>query len=223
MPMFTRLMPFFECSLLEGYFQTFTQRLFELPKEKCSRSIKFFWELQDICNESELVDEKSKLQWKEGIFEFEKTGPCHLRETSYAVQEKQISSYTSYESLKYKQITLTVVGRKSAEWIVNNIRIRERLKEYQLEKNPFKMNSEYYDVIFFNSKKERFLRTLDESILTQMLSDISEKEIENTVENEIKLLLDHVIDRDIKKLKKVKEENIALFENKFALNFVRHM
>ncbi|CAG8612790.1 8111_t:CDS:2, partial [Diversispora eburnea] len=265
-------------------------------KEKCSRSIKFFWELRDICNESELVDEKSKLQWKEGIFEFEKTGLCHLRETSSAVQEKQISSYTSYEkseaqtnnvydraeictpkraiTLKNKEnenlcydtspkyickkplpnpflvnkqgkkrgfeaeeddddgdeefdANLTVVGGKSAEWIVNSIRIRERLKEYQLEKNPPKTSPEYYDVIFFNSNKDGFLKTLDESILTQMLSDISEKEIENTVENEIKLLLDHVIDRDIKKtkekLKQVKEEDIALFENKFALNFVRHM
>ncbi|CAG8825343.1 2065_t:CDS:2, partial [Dentiscutata erythropus] len=110
---------------------------------------------------------------------------------------------------------LTVVGGKSAEWIVNGIRIRERLKEYKLKKNLPKTSPEYYDVIFFNYNKDGFLKTLDE------------KEIENTVENEIKLLLDHVIDRDIKKtkekLKQVKEEDTALFENKFALNFVRHM
>ncbi|CAG8822913.1 12431_t:CDS:2, partial [Dentiscutata erythropus] len=53
-------------------------------KEKCSGSVKFFWEL----HESELVDKKSKLQWKEGMSEFEKIGLRHLRETSSAVYNK---------------------------------------------------------------------------------------------------------------------------------------
>ncbi|PKC71539.1 hypothetical protein RhiirA1_66531 [Rhizophagus irregularis] len=43
--------------------------------------------------ESEIVDEESRLQWKEGMKEFEGTGLRYLKETSFAVQEKQISSY----------------------------------------------------------------------------------------------------------------------------------
>ncbi|KAF0477679.1 hypothetical protein F8M41_024237 [Gigaspora margarita] len=240
---------------------------------------KTLWNLRNICIESELADEKSKLQWKEGMLEFEKTGLRHLQETSSAVQEKQILSYTSYvssetqtnnvkdkeasENLRYNtspkyickvplpkpflvnqqgkkhgfeteedgeeyDADLTIVGGKSVEWIVNGIHIRERFKEYQLKENLPKTRPEYYDIIFFNSNKDGFLETLDESIVTQMLSDISEREPENTVENEIKLLLNHIIDRDIKKknkgkLKQVKEEDTALFENKFALYFVRLM
>lgn len=228
------------------------------------------------------------------MLEFEKTGLRHLQETSSAVQEKQILSYTSYvssetqtnnvhgkvniwtpkrtitsedkeasENLRYNtspkyickvplpkpflvnqqgkkhgfeteedgeeyDADLTIVGGKSVEWIVNGIHIRERFKEYQLKENLPKTRPEYYDIIFFNSNKDGFLETLDESIVTQMLSDISEREPENTVENEIKLLLNHIIDRDIKKknkgkLKQVKEEDTALFENKFALYFVRLM
>ncbi|CAG8722106.1 4627_t:CDS:2, partial [Acaulospora morrowiae] len=122
---------------------------------------------------------------------------------------------------------LTIVGGKITEWIVNGIKIGERLKEYQLKKNLPKTRPEYYDIVFFNSNKDGFLETLDESTVVQMLSDINEKETESTVENEIKLLLDRIIDRDIRKtkekLKQVKEEDTALFENKFALNFVRHM
>ncbi|RIB30533.1 hypothetical protein C2G38_2053599 [Gigaspora rosea] len=200
------------------------------------------------------------------MLEFEKTGLRHLQETSSAVQEKQISSYTSYvssetqtnnvygnvnvctpkriitsedkeasESLRYDtspkyickvplpnpflvnqqgkkhgfeteedredyDADLTIVGGKSVEWIVNGIQIRERLKEYQLKENLSKTRPEYYDIIFFNSnKKDGFLETLDESIVAQMLSDVSEREPENTVENEIKLLLNRIIDRDINK------------------------
>ena len=44
----------------------------------------------------------------------------------------------------------TIVGGKSIEWIINGIRIRERLTQYQLEKSPPKTRPEYYDVIFFN-------------------------------------------------------------------------
>ncbi|RHZ63287.1 hypothetical protein Glove_330g50 [Diversispora epigaea] len=66
-------------------------------EDKKSRSVKLFWDKQDICSESELLNEKSKLQWKEGMVEFEKTGLIHLQKASSAVQEKQILSYTSYK------------------------------------------------------------------------------------------------------------------------------
>ncbi|CAG8711235.1 16687_t:CDS:2, partial [Acaulospora colombiana] len=60
---------------------------------------------------------------------------------------------------------LTIVGGKSTEWIVNGIKIRERLKEYQLKKNLPKTRPEYYDIIFFNSNsnKDGFLESLDET------------------------------------------------------------
>ncbi|CAJ0648490.1 4097_t:CDS:2 [Entrophospora sp. SA101] len=51
--------------------------------------------MQDIIKESEIVDKKSQLQWKEGLIEFEKTGLHHLKETSYSLQQKLILSYTS--------------------------------------------------------------------------------------------------------------------------------
>ncbi|CAG8736790.1 23593_t:CDS:2, partial [Dentiscutata erythropus] len=247
--------------------------------DKKSRLIKLFWDLQNICAESELINEKSKLQWK-GNMNLKKTGLCYLKETSSSVQEKQISDYKSRERSKtqannvYEKVNictpkrtiisedgeasedlrystspkhiskktlpnpflvnqqvkkhgfeteedgdeydadLTIVGGISIEWIVNGIQIRERLKEYQLKGNLPKTRPEYYDIIFFNSNKVGFLETLDEKT-------------ENSIENEIRLLLDRIIDRDIKKtkekLKQVKEEDIALFENKFALYFVRHM
>ncbi|CAG8711028.1 2087_t:CDS:2, partial [Funneliformis mosseae] len=50
-------------------------------EDKRSNSVKLFWNLQEIILESEIVDEKSKLQWNS------------LKETSSAVQEKQVSSY----------------------------------------------------------------------------------------------------------------------------------
>ena len=56
----------------------------------------------------------------------------------------------------------TIIGGKSTDWIVNGIRIREKLTQYQLEKNPPKTRPEYYDVIFFNdNNKDGFLGTLD--------------------------------------------------------------
>ncbi|PKY13044.1 hypothetical protein RhiirB3_424778 [Rhizophagus irregularis] len=61
--------------------------------DKKSNSVKLFWNLEDIIMESEIVDEESRLQWKEGMKEFEGTGLRYLKETSFAVQEKQISSY----------------------------------------------------------------------------------------------------------------------------------
>ncbi|CAB4419588.1 unnamed protein product [Rhizophagus irregularis] len=65
----------------------------EFKDDKKSNSVKLFWNLEDIIMESEIVDEESRLQWKEGMKEFEGTGLRYLKETSFAVQEKQISSY----------------------------------------------------------------------------------------------------------------------------------
>nr|CAG8638707.1 13564_t:CDS:2 [Entrophospora candida] len=68
---------------------------------------------------------------------------------------------------------ITIIGGKSTDWIVNGIHIRERLTQYQLDKNPSKTKPEYYDVIFFNSNdKDGFLGTLDKSIIVQMRNDI---------------------------------------------------
>jgi len=121
---------------------------------------------------------------------------------------------------------LTVIGGTSSEWIVNGIRIRERLTAFQSTILP-RTKPEYYDILFFNSHIDGFLQTLDESIITQMLSDISDKETENVVESKIELSLDRLIDRDIKKtkekLKQVKEKDTGSFESIFALSFVRHM
>ncbi|CAI2190821.1 9265_t:CDS:2, partial [Funneliformis geosporum] len=90
----------------------------------------------------------------------------------------------------------TIVGGKSTDWIIDGIRIRESLTQYQLEKNPPKTRPEYYDVIFFNdNNKDGFLETLDENIVEKMLDD--------------------------EKLKP--NEDIPSFEKNFALNFVRHM
>ncbi|CAG8477864.1 34077_t:CDS:2, partial [Racocetra persica] len=142
-------------------------------------------------------------------------------------QQEKKYDFESDDNDKEFNTSLTIVDRKNTEWIVNGINIRECLKEYQLKNNLSKMCLEYYDIIFFNFTNEGFLKTLDENIITQMFSDISESEIEITVENEVKLLLDSIIDRDIKntkeRLNQVKEEDTFLFENKFALNFVRHM
>ncbi|CAI2193800.1 13649_t:CDS:10, partial [Funneliformis geosporum] len=41
--------------------------------DKKSNSVKLFWNLEDIIMESEIVDEESRLQWKEGMKEFEGT------------------------------------------------------------------------------------------------------------------------------------------------------
>jgi len=81
---------------------------------------------------------------------------------------------------------LTVIGGTSSEWIVNGIRIRERLTAFQSTILP-RTKPEYYDILFFNSHIDGFLQTLDESIITQMLSDISDKETENVVESKIEL------------------------------------
>lgn len=55
-----------------------------------------------------------------------------------------------------------IVGKKSTDWIVNGIRIRESLTQYQLDENLPKTKPEYYDIIFFNSNyKDDFLSILD--------------------------------------------------------------
>ncbi|CAG8439274.1 6548_t:CDS:2 [Diversispora eburnea] len=67
------------------------------------------------------------------------------------------------------------------------------------------------------SNTSSFLETLGESIVEQMLKDIREKEVEipNNIKQEIKLLLDRIISRDVnvskKKLKQRKE--IELMED----------
>nr|CAG8465896.1 8316_t:CDS:2 [Entrophospora candida] len=125
---------------------------------------------------------------------------------------------------------ITIISGKSTDWIVNGIHIRERLTQYQLDKNPSKTKPEYYDVIFFNSNdKDGFLGTLDKSIIVQMRNDIRKKEekTKDNMEQEIKLFLDSIIDRDIKKTKeklnRQKEETISSFEKSFALHFVSQL
>ncbi|CAG8447334.1 9810_t:CDS:2 [Funneliformis caledonium] len=91
----------------------------------------------------------------------------------------------------------TIISRKSTDWIINGIRVRENLTQYQLKNNPPKTRLEYYDVIFFNDyNKDGFLGTLDENIVEQMLNDIRGKEekTEDNSEHDIKLPLDNVID-----------------------------
>lgn len=121
----------------------------------------------------------------------------------------------------------TIVGGKSTDWIINGIDIRKSLTQYQLEKNPPKTRPEYYDVIFFNdNNKDGFLGTLDENIAEKMLDDIRRGEkTEDTSEHDIKLLLDSIIDRDIKKTKEnlKRKKDTSSFEKNFALNFVGHM
>ncbi|CAG8480808.1 12853_t:CDS:2 [Ambispora gerdemannii] len=120
----------------------------------------------------------------------------------------------------------TVIGGKNIDWI----RIRDRLTRYQLKKNPPKTKPEYYDVLFFNiNDKNGFLGTLEESTVAQMLKDIKKEEkTKDNTEQDIKLLLDSIIDYDIKKtkerLKRRKEDkDIDSFEKKFALHFVSLM
>ncbi|CAG8566200.1 5665_t:CDS:2, partial [Paraglomus brasilianum] len=78
---------------LKDYYY-FVLHLWPRKNDRNSRSIKLFWDLQVIATESKLLDEKSKLQWKEGMLEFEEIGLRHLQGTSSAVQEKQILNYT---------------------------------------------------------------------------------------------------------------------------------
>ncbi|CAG8492406.1 13779_t:CDS:2 [Acaulospora colombiana] len=96
---------------------------------------------------------------------------------------------------------LTIVGGKSADWIINGNNIREKLTNYQLEANPPKTHPEYYDIIFFNLNDEGgFLSTLDKGIVAQMRKDIKMAEVDSK-NQEIKLFMKNIIDRDIKKTK----------------------
>ncbi|RGB25193.1 hypothetical protein C1646_470903 [Rhizophagus diaphanus] len=79
----------------------------DFADDKNSRTIKLFWNKQDIAMESEIIDEEAQLQWKKGTLEFERTGLNYLQATSSAVQEKQISSYTSYKQSTSKFATST--------------------------------------------------------------------------------------------------------------------
>ncbi|CAI2181697.1 4746_t:CDS:2, partial [Funneliformis geosporum] len=62
----------------------------DFKEDKRSDSVKLFWNLQDVVMESELIDEKSILQWNRS------------QETSSAVQKKQISIYTTASPTKKK-------------------------------------------------------------------------------------------------------------------------
>ncbi|CAH1756251.1 6957_t:CDS:2, partial [Entrophospora sp. SA101] len=99
-----------------------------------------------------------------------------------ANQQGKKCSFETEEDDEEFGADLMIVGGKDTKWIVNGIQIKKCLTEYQSKKNLPKTRPEYYGVIFFNSNKDGFLETLDESIITQMLSNISKKETENTVE-----------------------------------------
>ncbi|CAG8641243.1 5411_t:CDS:2 [Funneliformis mosseae] len=64
--------------------------------------------------ESEIVDERAQLQWKEGMMEFEEIGLSHLKETSSAVQKKQISTYKRNAS-KIDEETVSATSTKKAK------------------------------------------------------------------------------------------------------------
>ncbi|CAB4429422.1 unnamed protein product [Rhizophagus irregularis] len=122
---------------------------------------------------------------------------------------------------------LTIVGGKSTDWIINGINIREKLTNYQLEVNPPKTHPEYYDILFFNiNDEDGFLRTLDKSIVAQMRKEIKMAEVD-LKNQEIKLFMKNIIDRDIKKTKENlnhrNAETIDSFEKRFTLHFVSHM
>lgn len=122
---------------------------------------------------------------------------------------------------------LTIVGGKSIDWIIGGINIREKLTKYQLDVNPSKTHPEYYDIIFFNSNDEDgFLETLDKNIVAQMHEELRRPEIDtnNNMNREIKLFLNSIIDRDIKKTKEhLNCRNVDSFEKRFTLHFVSHM
>ncbi|CAG8615435.1 8335_t:CDS:2 [Ambispora leptoticha] len=122
---------------------------------------------------------------------------------------------------------LTIVGGKSTDWIISGINIREKLTNYQLAVNPPKTHPEYYDIIFFNlNDEDGFLRTLDKGIVAQMRKEIKMAEVDSK-NQEIKLFMKNIIDRDIKKTKENlnhrNAETIDSFEKRFTLHFVSHM
>ncbi|CAG8752445.1 5967_t:CDS:2, partial [Funneliformis caledonium] len=82
--------------------------------DKKSSSVKLFWNLEDIIMESEVVNERAQLQWKEGMMEFEEIGLSHLKETSSAVKKKQISTYKRNAS-KIDEETVSATSTKKAK------------------------------------------------------------------------------------------------------------
>ncbi|CAG8445341.1 1117_t:CDS:2 [Funneliformis mosseae] len=68
---------------------------------------------------------------------------------------------------------LTIISRKSTDWIISRINIREKLTNYQFEVNSPKTHPKYYDINFFNlNDGDSFLRILDKSIIVQMRKEI---------------------------------------------------
>ena len=120
----------------------------------------------------------------------------------------------------------TIVGGKSTSWVVNGINIRQRLTEYQ-RTGLQKTRPEYYDVILFTDKnQDGFLETLEENVVVQMRKDIERKDekTEDNIEKKIKLFLNNIITRDIKKTKEnLKLQKNDTFEEDFAIFFVNHM
>ncbi|CAB4434212.1 unnamed protein product [Rhizophagus irregularis] len=57
------------------------------------KKVEFGKKLLESTRQSEIINKESELQWKEGMMEFESIGLHRLKETSSAVQEKQITSY----------------------------------------------------------------------------------------------------------------------------------
>ncbi|GES72852.1 C2H2-type zinc finger transcription factor [Rhizophagus clarus] len=105
------------------------QRYFK--EDKKSKSVKLFWNLQDVLMESEIIDEKARLQWKEGMVEFEGIGLQHLKEASSAVQEKQILVYKQNTSNErnYEQSILKKRRETSSPMI-----LREQKRKCYTEK-----------------------------------------------------------------------------------------
>ncbi|CAG8443086.1 6108_t:CDS:2 [Diversispora eburnea] len=149
-------------------------------RRKCSGSVKFFWKL----HETELIDKKSKLQWM-----YNKADICTPKLT-ITLENKENENLCYDTSPKY-------ICKKPlpTPFLVNQQGKKCSFETEEGDNN----NDKEFDASL--TVVDGFLKTFDESIITQMISDISEKEIEKTVENEIKLLLDHIIDRDIKKTK----------------------
>ncbi|RIA86827.1 hypothetical protein C1645_828657 [Glomus cerebriforme] len=97
--------------------------------DKNSRTIKLFWNKQDITMESEIIDEEAQLQWKKGNLEFERTGLNYLQATSSAVQEKQM--------LTYKQSTSKfATSTKKVQTKSGNQRLNDRDLNEEFTKFP---------------------------------------------------------------------------------------
>ncbi|CAG8645730.1 1389_t:CDS:2, partial [Ambispora gerdemannii] len=86
--------------------------------------------------ESEIVDEEVQLQWKKGMVEFEGIGLRHLKETSSAVQEKQISSYKQNASkVDEETVSATSIKKNNRSEITDDSEIIDEvpLTDWELD------------------------------------------------------------------------------------------